>query len=285
MNIGKLIVILGASMATSLLAVAIQLACLKFFDFNLFSFTVNLILPVGALLLGLVAASGFYFAAVRVNQKPDILALALLLVIAAATQALMYYGVYADFKASDTTGLTADIGYVDFVRYLLEHQRYQISNHGHNTFEEAKELGKLGYAAALLEYAGLAAGGVILYKTLQAKPACNACGKYEKPVGKKLTHTFADSGDAVRFVTTLQATPVESLPAILPPNNTVSRMKASVLCHIRLIGCADCQSDSLYIETLKKNGKAYTKVPELSDKKALPQGHSLRGVFVTSDTL
>jgi hypothetical protein len=80
--------------------------------FQLFTFSIWIVAPVGAIATGMAAASGYYFGSLYFHYRPNILLLLQMVIIAGVTQILIYYLEYSTLvldngiKASALGGLS-----------------------------------------------------------------------------------------------------------------------------------------------------------------------------------
>jgi hypothetical protein len=138
---------------------------------NVMGWYVNYVLPVGAILVGLVAASGYgaasWLTGVKINR--GLLWSVLLLQLAA------YFGAqYLEFR-------TLDLHYQDgspvgFVEYFDDAARSFAWTQKDGSSGEA--LGAWGYAFRVLELVGFVGGGLIVPFGLRHKAYCDSCEVY-----------------------------------------------------------------------------------------------------------
>ena len=84
------IAVAAFGLVTSLLTVILVTLISAATGFNVFTFSLWVVIPVGAVLTGLVAASGYYFGSRWLSHPPSFLLLAQIILIAAATYLLIY---------------------------------------------------------------------------------------------------------------------------------------------------------------------------------------------------
>lgn len=161
-------------------------------DVNLFSFMWWGFIPAGAFVVGLLAASGYYFGALKLNVKPGGFALASLFVLVSLVQVALYYAQYATTRTADGQPISALIEFPRFVAWTLSHARYGLSIHGYHPGgpDAGVEVGWAGYVIALVQFLGLLAGGFGVYFFLGDKPYCKTCSKYLKQT-LKMHYPFA----------------------------------------------------------------------------------------------
>jgi hypothetical protein len=143
-------------------------------QFAFYLYSVWFVIPVGAIVSGVVASSGYYFVARIFNHRPTRLLLVNILIGAVATFFLIYYFQYLTQTANGKR--VADLmSYPQFVSSSLRSTLLQLDT---DTSGPSGALGSWGYLFALLQVAGFAYGGFAIYKHLVGKPYCDRCSRY-----------------------------------------------------------------------------------------------------------
>lgn len=141
-------------------------------DFHIMGLYANYILPVGAVLVGVAASSGYglasWFSGVKITRS--LLWLVLVLQLAA-----YFAAQYIEFNSRHLVHLR-DGTPVGFVEYFDASARAFAWKQ--NDGSPGKPLGMWGYAFRGLEILGFAAGGLIVPLVLRKKPYCQACQRY-----------------------------------------------------------------------------------------------------------
>lgn len=138
----------------------------------IYTWMANFILPVGAVLCGLVAATGYWIGARLFNHRPSRSLLINIVLVSLGT----YFSIhYLNYTMSAVNGVTIDklMSFSDYLVRVTEHMAYKSSHGG-----EATELGKLGWGVAALQIIGFSIGGFVVYGSLVNVPYCDRCGKY-----------------------------------------------------------------------------------------------------------
>ena len=133
----------------------------------------NFIIPAGAILCGLVAATGYWIGARLFNHRPS---RSLLINIVLVSLGTFFSIHYLNYTMSTVRGVTIDklMSFTDYLVAVTEHMVYK-SSHGGGS---GNELGRLGWAVAALQVAGFSLGGFMVYGWLVGVPYCDRCGKY-----------------------------------------------------------------------------------------------------------
>jgi len=168
------LLIVAAGFATSAATTLVIWLCLHFLHFAIYSFSYWFI-PIGAIICGMAAGSGYYFAAQELNHKATRLVLANLLSMSVATffvvQYLNYY--YLDVNGQYVRDA---LSFPVFLDIVIRH-----STVGLAFGPQSGALGVFGYLLVLLPIGGFAIGGWFLYSRLQVLPWCERCGIYLQP--------------------------------------------------------------------------------------------------------
>jgi hypothetical protein len=141
-------------------------------DFHIMGWYANYVLPIGAFLVGLVAASGYGVASWLSGTK---ITRGLLWTIV-ALQILAYFGAqYIEFR-----GLKIPISFFEY--YDFTARSFAWKQHDGTP---GQPLGMWGYCFRLLEVAGFVFGGLVVPLAMLKAPYCPACQLYMKT--KQLT--------------------------------------------------------------------------------------------------
>ena len=158
------IVVAGGALST-----AVTLACvlaLAHGGTNVMGWYANWVLPVGALLVGICASSGYALAAWLTGLK---LTRALVFGILGLLAASYMLAQYEEYRSVD-----ADVGF--FTWFDVVTRAFSFQDHD----GPGSPLGVLGYAFRALELAGFSFGGVLLPLALRSKPHCDPCRTYKR---------------------------------------------------------------------------------------------------------
>jgi hypothetical protein len=133
----------------------------------------NYILPIGALIVGLVASSGYGISSWVTGQK---ITRSLLWTVLALQVAAYFAGQYIEFHSMD---LRFDdgtpVGFLTYFDYAARAFAWQKKDGS-----AGEPLGVWGYAFRLLEIAGFCGGSLIIPLVLRAVPYCEGCQVYMK---------------------------------------------------------------------------------------------------------
>lgn len=266
-------------LAGGVASTALSLVCVFFLSrsgTDIMGWYANYILPVGALLVGMVASSGYGIAAwllgCKISGRLIWSVIALLLCGYAAAHYLEFRLLVSDDAVGDDGMAFSFWTYFDFAT-----RNFRWEEHG----KAGDALGLLGYGLRGLELCGFLGGGAIIPLALRSKPYCDACARYKRsplmailPAGEKpglLGRTRA--GDVERG-TALLGSAREGLDAIfaaartrepvatheamnlhgpLRHKRTVEKLTARM--RVYLVHCPTCCAGALRADLVTGHGK------------------------------
>jgi hypothetical protein len=162
------IVVLSGS-ATTLLALAGVFAAAHHGE-NIMGWYANYVIPAGALLVGMVAASGYGIAAWLTGLKMTKKLIWSVVGELALSYFIAQYGEYQYFGGEGSLA--------GFFQWFDQATRaFAWQDHGGKLGEP---LGALGYGLRALELAGFVLGGALVPVALRAKPYCDPCRTYKR---------------------------------------------------------------------------------------------------------
>lgn len=177
----KRVVLELAMIVTCVVAAVANVALAYYAGFNLFGLTLWFIIPVGALIVGAVAASGAIVAARLLDIRPSLWqSIVSATLIGAATMLLIYFLEYNTLEVRGTKIRTL----VDFWTYLdlsLTKSHMRLGR----TRQDLGEAGDLGYLFLLLKLGGFVLGAFFIFTLIRGMAACSRCGAYFKTVRTK----------------------------------------------------------------------------------------------------
>jgi len=168
-------VLLGGAATTVLALVGVYLISQA--GENVMGWYADYIIPVGSLLVGLVASSGYGIASWVTGTK---ISGRLLLAVAVLLTVSFFLAKYLEFRLLFPDGATLSDGTaIGFWRYFDMMSR-AFAFEDSVTHKPGDPMGMLGYAFRTLEVLGFVGGGVIVPAALRAKPYCDRCKRYKR---------------------------------------------------------------------------------------------------------
>jgi hypothetical protein len=142
-------------------------------EFAPFTWMADMIIPVGAILCGIVAAIGYWVGARTFNHRPTRWLMVNILFVSLST---FFWIHYLDYSAMKVNGVPVEhlMPFEKYLTLVTEHMHYKDS---HST-GEGVELGKWGWGVAALQVIGFSLGGLVVYSMLKSVPYCSRCAKY-----------------------------------------------------------------------------------------------------------
>lgn len=173
------------------------LAAVGNFVFALNGLDVASFVPHGAGAVGLVAASGYYFAAIIARQRPSKRLLLNMLLVGVSTFALTEYLAYQAVTVEGVR-LADVVPFWDYYKVKVEH--LQISSLGDGG-RPSDELGTLGYGWEAGRVLCFLFGSGLAFIYLQGKAYCESCKRYFGR--RRMLLNTRDGAEVDRFAETL----------------------------------------------------------------------------------
>jgi hypothetical protein len=170
-----MLAILG--LCTQLLAIALWLGVKAWTGFDIANFWVNLILPIGAGLLGLVAGFGFCFAR-HIDAPAGGAMLATMIGFSTVGAIFMQF---ASYWIADMGGVPLREVY-SFTDYLQMTNGNAAMRMGMHESASVIEIGAFGYVLTFAEMASYVVGSLWAYVSLGSQPYCADCARYLRHV-------------------------------------------------------------------------------------------------------
>lgn len=232
-------------------------------DFAPFTWMVNFVIPVGALLCGFVAATGYWIGARLFNHRPTRMLMLHILVISLGT----FFSIHQlDYSAAKYHGVSISdrMSFPDYLVAVTEHMRYKSSNSYDK--DEATELGKWGWGVAALQVLGFSLGGLGVYGMLASVPYCDRCAKYlsekkHKSVSWKDKETM--HGNFAVLSTLMQAGHLQEAIDQHATMGDNKRFGAKAFLHLELRKCPTCENRRLRLTATQRNGNQVQNVGQV----------------------
>jgi hypothetical protein len=262
---------LGTSVLTALLVALIN----AWTGFNIFTFSLWFVVPVGAIGCGFVAALGYFFAAKVLHQHATKLLLAQMVVIAAVTQILIYWLEYRMLTV-DGVSVATIIPFMQYLDLTLTSAHVQLRG----TIDTGA-VGSLGYWLAALDFIGFMIGGAGVYLYLGNQPKCGDCRKYLKSLSKKHDR-FGDFQDFVDYFDDVYTHPVDS-PEFAHTMRVSHKAKmagaGTMGLTTILYQCPQCAGQSIAEQVQVFDGRNWQNADEYNRCLAMPAGVDVSPAF------
>jgi hypothetical protein len=241
------------------------------FGFAVYTWTLWLVLPVGAVLSGYASAMGLWAGAKILNQPPGRLLMANMILVAFETFFLVNYIAYYNLTVDGVSFKTA----ASFWQYLDATLTHSSLSFRINAREigTSGELGAFGYLYALLQLAGFAGGGLSAYVFLTEGPYCYPCRRYFRRESKTQRFTGAPDllDDFLSKVTPLITSGDLSgaLAALRAFGNAKAGKNDHILVEATIWCCKRCEQCLLRLTISKHSSYGWQEIPELKQESAL----------------
>lgn len=166
------LLILLAGFFTSGLAL-LAVAIVNLFGFNIMGLNFAFIFPAGALIVGLLAGSGYAVTSKLFNVKVRPEFFLILFLVAVITYFLSHYVTYR-FVLWQNQLTTENLTFVEYVKTSAENSTIKSTRHG----QAETQLGTWGYLFLVLELIGFTIGSLVPTLLLGTKPYCENCQLY-----------------------------------------------------------------------------------------------------------
>gem|GEM_PF-2007487 len=146
---------------TSLLVSAFNTLAWRVTGFNLFSFSYMVLLPIGALVMGFAALSGFYLGATRFHFQPGRIDFAFLLVVAVAFAAQIFLGIYLSFYFMGSVPHPSMDSFMEFISLYVTKVKHTM--HLDNRTSDSVAAGGAGWYLLMVQVMALCAVARTIY--------------------------------------------------------------------------------------------------------------------------
>lgn len=264
-------------LVTSILVAIANVAVARMTGFDFFTFSIWVVIPAGALLTGLAAASGYYFGSLYFHKRATAILLIQMVVIAGLTQLLIYWLGYATMVFDDGRKVADFVPFGQYMDVILTKAHYRIGRGQVDT----GEVGSMGYWIAGAQFVGFLLGGLGVFAYLKAKPVCAACNLYLRPMAKK-QKLFADADAAGCYydrLFTLEVDGPEFAALIRSESKVVKVALGALKVDTSLHGCPVCKAQMVEEKVQGFNGKEWKDLNKLDRRVNIPLGIDLAPIF------
>lgn len=168
---------IGTSLLTGVILGLIE----AYTGFAVYSYMLWFIVPVGAAIAGLIAASGYYAGAIWFHQKP-VGGVMFNMISASISAFLVVHFVPYFLLEAEGMRIKDAISFWQYLDFDIRHTSLSLL---HAPSASTGELGWLGYVYALLQLAGFSFGGFAVFVRLSENPYCKKCSRYLKKAGQQ----------------------------------------------------------------------------------------------------
>lgn len=178
------LLVCAAGLATTLVTAIVLALIAGATDFDFLALSYCFVIPLGAMLSGFGAASGYYAGGRIFQQRPGLLVALVMLPGAVGLQVLVIAIRYVDVLGdTDEPLLTHIWRFPTFVELYVTSGTIRIRN------VESGEVGRFGWALAVLQTVGLLIGHAAAFFALLGASYCERCRRYLSKVGEIVGYT------------------------------------------------------------------------------------------------
>lgn len=261
-----------AGLVTSILTAVLVTAIDHFTGINVFTFSLWVLVPAGAAFCGFAAASGYYLAAKALHQRPRPILLVQMILIAAFTQALIYWLEYATMVVEGVY-VSSVVPFSDYMDAIFTKAHLRLGR----LPMESTAIGELGYVLAGLEFLGFLIGGAFVYLLLRSQPTCEPCSKYLRTLARK-KDGFEDVAGLVAYYDNEFQHPIGSpeFAAHVGEKHSAGKPEyGSVSLVTKVLGCPTCGLQAVSEKVQVFNGREWKEADELNRFVPIPPGHDV----------
>lgn len=231
------VVITLGGIVTTVATVGINLLLAETLGFNILSLALWLVIPAGAIVGGMAAASGYYVTARMTQTMPTRTLLINMIAVALSAWLLARWLGYITSTFDDGSRIADVMSFWTYFQVSLESTQLTIRGAGSSGVTTG-ELGTLGYVREILQIAGFSLGGFVTYTYLCEVESCKDCRKYasRKAILKNVEASKFDSALAEMAV---------SLPGVADDAVAALQGKPLRALSLYLYQCPKCRSDWL----------------------------------------
>jgi hypothetical protein len=261
------------ALITSVLTALANLLVENIVGINVFSFGLWLIIPVGAVIIGMGGASGGFLACKYFNIMPSKLDAIALILIAAFTMFLIYYMGYSTLVLDDGV-LAKDV--VDFGTYLDVVVTKAHMKVGRALNHDTGEVGSFGYWLLVIRFVGVLIGGFAIFASLKELPVCSDCDVYFKKIGVK-ENLQPNSDTAQTILDKIRSGNEEDYASAI---QSTGKGDCDVKIEFTLMRCPKCRSELVTEEFfVKSKDKNFVADKNLNGKTLLPKDTIITSLF------
>lgn len=265
--------VVGFAIVTSVLTALANLVIENITSINVFSFSLWLVVPVGAVFIGLGGASGGMLACRYFNIKPNFIDFIVLVLIGAATMYLIYYLGYITLVLDNGAKASDYVSFNDYVDVITTKSHLRIGRGATDT----GEVGGFGYFLLITKFVGVLLGGFAVFALIKDFAMCNKCNVYYKKIATKESNLMSiEQGQDV--LTKIREGTVESYKdAITLAKKYTDTAKDGTKIKVKftLMRCPKC-NDSFVTEKFSAMDGASTKdLKEFDGRTNIPNGSDI----------
>jgi hypothetical protein len=236
----RTLAVLACGLVTTLVFGVINGALVRLAGLDVFTWGFWIVIPVGAVACGAIAASGYALGAWLTGATGHPGLFIRVLASAVTTWLVFHYLSYQLTLTSEGDPVSASIGFVDYLTTTIEHSRIVI---GTGQQIESGELSRFGYLFAVIQFVGCVIGSFAPWAYLASLGRCADCEKYTRSMGKRI-QLFRSHVEARPHLLAVQSTEQNSeayAELVRRPFHSRQAGANAVRFHATLDRCTNCE--------------------------------------------
>ena len=226
------------------------------FGWSFYGLTFWVIVPVGAIVSGFVAASGYYFGARWLGIRPSWRLLVSMVAISVSCFFLIYYLSYAtavvSVQGQGSIKLSKLASFGEFLDHSLRSTQLSLGRAGRQ--KTSGELGAMGYALAALQVLGFSLGGFAVWAILRFTPYCESCARYLQKLSTTKRYSNSPEELEQRFAALQDLSPNRWLESLADFGAAGHKKGHDWLATIIERACRDCSFRQTEVEVSVRSG-------------------------------
>jgi hypothetical protein len=230
-------------------------------DFAVYTWMYAFVIPLGALLCGFVAATGYWVGARLFNHKPSKLLLFNIALVSLSTFFAIHHFHYTNDKMEGVP-LEKVMSFGDYLVAVTENMTYKSSRNS-GSDSAGTQLGKWGWGISALQIIGFTTGGFIVFGMLGAVPYCDNCAKYLSQKKSKMAQWKAPAAMRQAYENIATLMQEGHLQEAINEHAVLGekiRLGVQAQLTLELRKCPDCENRRLHLTAKERNGNNWTEV-------------------------
>jgi hypothetical protein len=271
--------IASCGLLTSILTAAFNVLIHYYTGFDLFTLSIWVIIPIGAIISGAAAASGYYFGSLYFHERPNNALLLQMVCIAVFTHCLIYYLNYRIIILDNGEPLSNFIAFSEYLQVSLTKSHYRFGRS-----LDIGEVGKFGYGLAFIEFIGFLLGGLSVYAILLNRPTCAPCNKYLRSLARK-NKNFVNLENFTGYYEGLIKHEVDSsaFATMITQEYQAPTREDAIKLVETLYGCPDCKVQMIDYKTMVRKGSDWKNLEELDRRINIASDLDMLPIFQSNE--
>lgn len=242
---------------------------------NIFSFSIFFVIPVGAIVMGMAANSGYYFSALMTHRMLDKYDFITMVGMAAIGMLLIYYTEYYFYIIKE--GLSHEITFLQYIALVVENSTLYVKFVKFSLFTKLGSIGGFGYLFLIIRFIGFIVGGAVVFLLLKGTDTCSKCLKYLRHKKKNIIF-FENKQNFDNYqmhMDSLEPASQEFKSGIFYPHLQLDKVQDSIRYTWTFKKCPSCSFELLKGSAEIYKGKEWSAIKESERKIVMPTNAKL----------